>query len=235
MIQLHDFSIGYRGTFLIENAAATFPGGSLTALIGRNGTGKSTMLRAIAGLNRNYRGTITIDSTDTRTLTPAAMSRRLAIVTTRRIHIDNYSCRDVVAAGRAPYTNHIGLLSDDDMAIVDRAIEMTGVCNYSSRSIATLSDGEAQRVMVARAIAQQTPAIILDEPTSFLDLPSRRSLATLLRSLATDAGKCIIFSTHELDIALEFATHISLIDSNRIITLPTPQMIESRYINRIFN
>ena len=234
MIQLLNFSIGYADKRLIENAEAGFECGSLTALIGRNGTGKSTLLRAIAGLNPAYRGVIKIDGDDIRSLAPAIMSRRLALVTTERIRVPNFSCRDVVATGRAPYTNWTGQLSDNDRTLVEQAIKTAGIDEFASRSIDTLSDGEAQRVMIARAIAQHTPVIILDEPTSFLDLPSRRNLARLLHTLATENNKCIIFSTHELDLALEFATNISLIDSGKLITLPTEAMLQSNALDRIF-
>ncbi|MCH5346394.1 MAG: ABC transporter ATP-binding protein [Muribaculaceae bacterium] len=235
MIQLHDLCLAYGERRLLDNANATFDRGTLTALIGRNGSGKSTLLRAIAALNRRYTGTIAIDGTDTLRLNASEMARLLAVVTTERVRIGNFSCRDVVATGRAPYTNWTGRLSAADNAIVDEAIATAGIEQFASRSISTLSDGEAQRVMIARAIAQQTPVMLLDEPTSFLDLPSRRHLAALLRRLATETGRCIIFSTHELDLATEFATSIALIDHATLTHLPTSQALVSTLLDPLLN
>ena len=207
MIELHDLSIGYGDRTLLSEVEATIEKGKLTALIGRNGTGKSTLLRAIAGLNRRYSGRILLDgrpAADTRT---AEMARTLAFVTTERTRIANLKCEDVVAIGRAP---------------------------YAERTMDRMSDGECQRIMIARALAQDTPIILLDEPTSFLDMPNRYELCTLLAQLAHDEGKCILFSTHELDIAMSLADAIALIDPPRLVCLPTEEMRRSGCIERLF-
>ncbi len=234
MIELKSFGIGYGHNELLKDVNTVFHGGHLTALIGRNGTGKSTLIRAIAGLNRSCTGSVIIDSREIDTLQPEQLSRRLALVTTERVRVAHLSCRDVVAAGRAPYTNRFGTLSAADNEIVDSALDRVGMSDFAKRSISTLSDGEAQRVMIARALAQQTGNLILDEPTSFLDMPSRRQLAALLNSLALDEGKCVIFSTHELDLATQFATDISLVGNKTILTLPTDRMLASGAIDRMF-
>ena len=216
MIQLHDFSIGYGERTLLHEVEAAIPKGSLTALIGRNGTGKSTLLRAIAGLNRRYTGEILLDGRDISDMRADEMAKTLAFVTTERTRIANLKCEDVVAVGRAPYTNWIGRMQDAD------------------REIVAWSDGECQRIMIARALAQQTPVILLDEPTSFLDLPNRYELCSLLARLAHDEGKCIFFSTHELDIALSLADSIALIDPPQLVCLPTDEMRRSGCIERLF-
>lgn len=238
MILLRNFSIGYGKRTLLENVDTEFPTGQLTALIGRNGTGKSTLLRAIAGLNPHYKGEILIGRDDSlrdiRSLRPGEMARTLALVNTERTRIASLRCRDVVAIGRAPYTNWIGQMQEQDRHIVMQALEAVGMADYADRTMDSMSDGECQRVMTARALAQDTPIILLDEPTSFLDMPNRYELCTLLRRLAHEQGKCILFSTHELDIALNVADRISLIDPPQLHNLPAGEMAGSGLIERLF-
>lgn len=234
MIQLRDFSIGYGTRQLLADVNATFPDGKLTAVIGRNGSGKSTMLRAIAGLNRSYSGTILLDSRDIRQMRPQDMARTIAFVNTERTRIAALRCEDVVATGRAPYTNWIGRLQEIDREIVDASLQAVGMESYARRSMDTMSDGECQRVMIARALAQDTPTIILDEPTSFLDMPNRYELVALLRRLAHEQEKCVVFSTHELDIAMLLCDTIALFDSPQLRVQPTAEMRASGYIERLF-
>ncbi len=234
MITLHDFSIGYGARTLLRDVEAEIEKGRLTALIGRNGTGKSTLLRAIAGLNRHYAGRIMLDGRNAADMRAAEMARRLAFVTTERPRIANLRCEQVVALGRAPYTDWLGRMRDADREIVRRSLASVGMEEYAGRTMDRMSDGECQRVMIARALAQSTPVILLDEPTSFLDLPSRRELCALLARLAHDEGKCILFSTHELDIALSTADAIALIDPPQLHCLPTAKMREGGYIDRLF-
>lgn len=234
MIQLRDFSTGYGTRQLLADVNATFPDGKLTAVIGRNGSGKSTMLRAIAGLNRCYSGAILLDGRDIRQMRPQDMARSIAFVNTERTRIAALRCEDVVATGRAPYTNWIGRLQEVDREIVEASLRAVGMESYARRSMDTMSDGECQRVMIARALAQDTPAIILDEPTSFLDMPNRYELVALLRRLAHEQGKCVVFSTHELDIAMLLCDTIALFDSPQLRVLPTAEMRSSGYIERLF-
>lgn len=235
MIALHDFSIGYGERTLLREVDATIGEGSLTALIGRNGTGKSTLLRAIAGLNRRYSGDILIGGRDISGMKVPEMARTLAFVTTGRMRVANLRCEDVVAIGRAPYTNWIGRMQPQDREIVRRSLASVGMEDYADRTMDKMSDGECQRIMIARALAQSTPVILLDEPTSFLDMPNRYELCSLLRRLAHDEGKCIFFSTHELDIALSLADRIALIDPPDLYCLPTPEMVRSGHIQRLFS
>lgn len=234
MIELQHFSIGYKENSLLHEVNATIKKGQLTALIGRNGTGKSTLLRAIAGLNRCYSGKIILDGHDIACMKTEDMAKTLAVVTTERTRIANLKCEDVVAIGRAPYTNWIGRMQDADKEIVARSLASVGMSDYALRTMDKMSDGECQRIMIARALAQSTPVILLDEPTSFLDLPNRYELCSLLARLAHDEGKCILFSTHELDIALSLADSIALIDPPRLSCLPTDDMRRSGCIERLF-
>lgn len=235
MIELRDFSIGYGQRRLLEDVSVTIPSRNLTALIGRNGTGKSTLLRAVAGLNKNYSGHIEIDGKDIRSVAPDEMARMMALVTTERVRVAALKCEDVVAIGRAPYTNWMGRLQEQDREIVAESLKAVGMEAYARRTMDRMSDGECQRVMIARALAQNTPVMLLDEPTSFLDLPNRYELCTLLAKLAHEQGKCILFSTHELDIALALSDSIALIDPPHLHCLPTDEMRRSGHIERLFN
>ncbi|MDE6273127.1 MAG: ABC transporter ATP-binding protein [Muribaculaceae bacterium] len=216
MLQLKGFTAGYTGRTLIDPVDLDFPSSRLTALIGRNGTGKSTLLRAIAGLNEKYSGEILISGKEISAQTSEEKSRLLAFVNTERPRIADMTCRDVVGIGRAPYTDWIGRLTENDDKIVGLALDQVGMSGYADRRLATLSDGECQRVMIARALAQDTPVVLLDEPTSFLDMPSRYELVALLRNLARESGKTILFSTHELDIALQRSDRIVLLADCRL-------------------
>lgn len=234
MIELRDFSIGYSRHTLISDANIEIPAATLTALIGRNGSGKSTLLRAIAALNPRYSGQIVVDNQDIAQLSSPAIARLISFVSTKSVRVANLHCADLVALGRAPYTNWIGRMQQTDRDIVARALRLVGMSDYALRTIDSMSDGECQRIMIARALAQDTPVMLLDEPTSFLDLPNRYELCNLLASLAHNERKTILFSTHELDVALAVSDHIALVHSGRLELLPAQQMRESGYIQTLF-
>ncbi|MDE7345483.1 MAG: ABC transporter ATP-binding protein [Muribaculaceae bacterium] len=235
MISLDNITLGYKSRILLSDADTAFPKATLTSLIGRNGTGKSTLLRAIAGLNPQFTGSILLDGHDLRSLSPARLARTLAFVSTQRTRIPSMRCADAVAMGRAPYTNWIGRMQKEDEEIVMRSLADVGMTDFAQRTLDTMSDGECQRVMIARALAQDTPIILLDEPTSFLDMPSRYDLVDLLGRLAHEQGKCILFSTHELDIATERCDAVAMIDTPRLIHLPAKEFISAGYLSLIFN
>ncbi|MBQ7856410.1 MAG: ABC transporter ATP-binding protein [Alistipes sp.] len=216
MIELDNISLAYGSRTIIEGGSAHLLRGELCALIGRNGTGKSTLLRAIIGHLRTTAGTIRLDGRDVATLSDERKARLISFVSTERIRIDNLLCEDVVATGRAPYTNWIGQMQDADREIVGEALREVGMEAFAHRSIATLSDGECQRIMIARALAQQTPIILLDEPTAFLDIPTRFEMCRLLHRLAHEQQKCILFSTHDIDAALPACDSTLLIEKQGI-------------------
>lgn len=235
MIRLNDLTIGYGHRILLQHASATIPAGELVALVGRNGTGKSTLLRAIAGLGERLGGEIRLDGHSLETLSPQQLATTVSFVTTERVRIPNLRCEDVVALGRAPYTNWIGRVQEQDKAIVERSLELVGMAAFAGKTMDRMSDGECQRILIARALAQDTPVILLDEPTAFLDLPNRYELATLLRRLAHDEGKCILFSTHDLDVALSLCDSVALIDTPSLHHLPAGEMVGSGLIERLFS
>lgn len=234
MIKLSDITLAFGHRELIAHASTEFTRGNLIALLGRNGTGKSTLLRAIAALGSVQGGTIEIDGRPIGTLSPTELARNIAFVNTERIEVEAMTAYELVAIGRSPYTDWMGRLTDDDHTIINKSMRMAGVESLANRKVDTLSDGECQRVMIARALAQQTPIILLDEPTAFLDLPNRYELCTLLAELAHTSNRCIIFSTHELDIALTLADSIALVDTPHLTHLPTEEMIASGNIERLF-
>lgn len=235
MIRLKNFSIGFGSRLLLEGVDTTFVQGQLTALIGRNGSGKSTLLRALSGLNRAYSGDIFFGERRARDLRPQESARLLSFVSTGHTRIPNLRCADVVAMGRAPYTNWIGRMQDVDCEAVAGALRAVGMERYARRTMDTMSDGECQRIMIARALAQDTPVILLDEPTSFLDLPNRYELVTLLRTLAHEQHKCVLFSTHELDVALRLCDSIALVDHTTLRHLPVAEMVAGGHIQRLFH
>lgn len=235
MIELRNITLAFDSRTLIDNGSALFERGSLVALLGRNGTGKSTLLRAIASLGRTTTGSITIDGMEVGDIPAATLARKVAFVNTERVDVEALSVHDLVAIGRAPYTDWMGRIGAEDEAVIERAMTVAGILSMRDRRVDTLSDGECQRVMIARALAQDTPAILLDEPTSFLDLPNRYELCTLLRRLAHEEHKCVIFSTHELDIALSLADSIALVDTPHLKHLATEEMVRSGNIERLFD
>ena len=232
MIKLENITLGYGSRTLLDGVSTTFERGTLTALLGRNGAGKSTLLRAIAALGRISGGTIRIGGDELASLNAEQIAHRISFVTTDKVRIPNLTCEDVVSLGRAPYTNWIGRMQDIDRQIVGEALAMVGMSNFAHKTMESMSDGECQRVMIARALAQQTSIILLDEPTAFLDLPTRHEVCALLRRLAHEEGKTIIFSTHDLDIAMAQCDMAAIVDTPHLLHKPTSEVQED--ITRIF-
>ena len=218
MIRLENISLSYGSRTILHEASLHLGAGELCALVGRNGAGKSTLLRAITADGRTQ-----INGTPLAELAPEKMAQMVAIVTTERIRIENLLVEDLVAMGRAPYTNWVGHLQEIDREIVREAIEAVGMSNFVGRDSSSLSDGELQRVMIARAIAQQTPIILLDEPTAFLDIPTRFEVCRLLAELAHKGGKTILFSTHDVDAALPVCDSFAIIEGGELQKLPTAE------------
>ena len=227
MIRLENISLSYGSRTILRDVPLHLRKGEFCALVGRNGAGKSTLLRALTS-----NGDTIIDGTPLSKLAPEKMAQSVAIVTTERIRIENLLVEDLVAMGRAPYTNWVGHLQDIDREIVGKAIEAVGMAEFAKRDSSSLSDGELQRAMIARAIAQQTPIILLDEPTAFLDIPTRFAVCRLLADLAHKEGKTILFSTHDVDAALPVCDSFAIIDGEKLRKLDTDKAKEE--IERLF-
>ncbi len=213
MITLQQLTLGFNSRTLLNNCNATFEQGSLTALVGRNGAGKSTLLRVLAALDTPQAGDVIINNTPISTLNAEQRARLISFVSTQRVRVSNLKCKDVVAIGRTPYTNWMGSLQEQDKQCVAHALEAVGMTAFADRPIDTLSDGECQRIMIARALAQQTPIILLDEPTAFLDIPNRFEICRLLATLAHNENKTIIFSTHDIDAAMPVCDNVAILDN----------------------
>lgn len=220
MIRLENISLSYGSRTILRDVSLHLGKGELCALVGRNGAGKSTLLRALTSNAATH-----IDGVSMRVLSPEKLAQSVAIVTTERIRIENMLVEDLVAMGRAPYTNWVGHLQDIDREIVGKAIAAVGMSDFAKRDTSSLSDGELQRAMIARAIAQQTAVILLDEPTAFLDIPTRFEVCRLLADLAHNEGKTILFSTHDLDSALPVCDSFAIIEGDQLRKLPTAEAI----------
>ena len=221
-IILQDLSIGYTQKHSVKTVVshinASIAQGELTCLLGSNGVGKSTLLRTLSAFQPKLSGSI-ID-----TLTDKQLSRLIGVVLTEKPDVRNMTVREMVALGRSPYTGFWGTLSKDDYRIVDESIELVGIQVLSQRMVDTLSDGERQKVMIAKALAQRTPVIFLDEPTAFLDFPSKVEVMQLLRHLASTMQKTIFMSTHDLELALQVADTIWLMEKERL-SVGTPRQL----------
>ena len=220
-IQLRNLSIGYQTKHSVKTVAERINGsirsGELTCLLGANGVGKSTLLRTLSAFQPAIRGEIFISTNEeggTRkeisSLSDKELSKLIGVVLTEKPEVKNMSVRELVSLGRSPYTGFWGTYTDEDLRIVDEAIEMVGITDLNRRPVHTLSDGERQKVMIAKALAQQTPVIFLDEPTAFLDYPSKVEVLQLLRRISREAGKTIFLSTHDVELALQLADTIWL-------------------------
>lgn len=229
-IQLDNLQIGYHRRKQPQPIApplhATASEGQLTLLVGANGTGKSTLLRTIARLQQPLGGDICIDTKNIRNLTREQLARTIAIVLTEKISIPSVTVEQIVATGRAPYTNHFNRLNADDQQEIDHAIEIVGLQQLRSKYFNELSDGEQQKTLIAKAIAQATPVILLDEPTAFLDYPTKQQCIQIMRQLAHEHGKTIILSTHDLDLALPQADSVWFMQHGKDICQQTPEKLE---------
>lgn len=212
--ELRNLSIGYGNIVIADGINTTLEAGKMTCLLGPNGAGKSTLLRTLSAFQPPLSGQMLLDGKEMKTLTPQDLSKLIGVVLTERVEVQGMTVRELIAMGRSPYTNFWGKLDSEDNRIVDEAIALCGIESLVPRQVSTLSDGERQKVMIAKALAQQTPIILLDEPTAFLDFPSKVDTMLLLSRLAHEQGKAILISTHDLDLALQTADVLWLMGKN---------------------
>lgn len=226
-IELRNLSIGYltknSRKIVASNINADIFSGELTCLLGANGIGKSTLLRTLSAFQPKLEGQINIQGKEIEGYSEKQLSTLISVVLTEKCDIKNMSARELIGLGRSPYTGFWGTLSNGDKVIVDKAISMVKIEDLASRMVHTLSDGERQKVMIAKALAQETPIIFLDEPTAFLDFPSKVEIMQLLHRLSRQTNKTIFLSTHDLELALQIADKIWLIDKQSGINVGTPE------------
>ena len=210
------------------------PSGSLTAVIGINGVGKSTLLRTLAGLQPALGGSVEILGVNSVHLGARQQARQLSVVLTNPPATRNLTVRELIALGRHPYTNWLGQLRAVDAHSIENAMELTDLKPNAGQLCQALSDGQLQRVLIARALAQETPLILLDEPTSHLDLHHKVRILKLLREISQQPGKSVIFTTHEIDLALQLCTHMLVLFPNDY-AFGTPQdLIKSKVLESLF-
>lgn len=226
-IHINDLSIGYRTKHEIKRVAshiqARICSGELTCLLGENGVGKSTLLRTLSAFQPKLEGEITVLGREVDRYSDKELSTTIGVVLTEKCDIRNMSVRELVEMGRSPYTGFWGRLGKADKRIVEESIALVRIGNLASRMVHTLSDGERQKVMIAKALAQETPVIFLDEPTAFLDFPSKVEIMQLLHYLTRSMNKTIFLSTHDLELALQIADKVWLMDRTNGITTGTPE------------
>lgn len=225
-LSLYDVAIGYGVKVVASGISADIEPGQLVCLIGKNGSGKSTLFKTIACFQPALAGRITIDGRDISEMKRSEMAQMVGVVLTERPESQEMSVREMVAMGRSPYTGFFGNMSTHDRDVVQEAINRVGIATLAERKVSTLSDGERQKVMIAKALAQQTPVILLDEPTAFLDFPSKVELMKMLHHLARSEKKIILLSTHDLPVAFDMADMVWMFDEKegqtRLQTLTPP-------------
>jgi iron complex transport system ATP-binding protein len=239
VLKTKDLCIGFPGrksreSAVYENINLQAGKTELVALLGANGIGKSTLLRSLVKLQDPLRGEISVFNQDISSLSRTQMARRVGFVSTEIVRVNNLSVYDLVALGRYPHTSWTGRLSGPDREKVDEAIGMVGMAGLQHKNINRLSDGERQRAMIARTLAQDTELIILDEPTAFLDLPKKYEIVHLLHRLAIERGKTIIFSTHDLTIAIQEADRLWLMLEDNILQGSPEDLILSGSFGKLF-
>lgn len=223
VLQARQLSIGYPRRIVAQQLNLSLLAGELVCLLGPNGAGKTTLMRTLAGMLPPLGGHVTLLGDDVREIDPRELARRLSIVLTDRLDVGLLSGYALVALGRHPYTDWTGNLSQKDEDVVRWAVQAVGAAHLATRKIAELSDGERQKLMIARALAQEPVLMILDEPTAYLDLPRRVEVMQLLRRLAHDTGRAILLSTHDLDLALRHADRIWLMPQGKPPFIGAPE------------
>ncbi len=213
---LEELSIGYhkrkQTIKLVDGICAHLPEGRMTCMLARNGAGKSTLLRTMAGFIPPVEGKALLANKPLGSFSPGELAKLVGVVLTDKIQESNLTAIELVAMGRMPYTGFFGELTRQDLKIVDDAVQMVGMQSFVNRRVSSLSDGELQKLVIAKTLAQQTSIILLDEPLAFLDFPSKITMLRLLRRLSHEAGKTILLSVHDLEIALQTADYLWVIN-----------------------
>ena len=227
MIELQHLTVGYGKKAILSDINQTIESGQLVCLLGANGVGKSTILRTIAGFQPPLCGTILLNEQDMSSFSTAQRSKAISVVLTERIEVPCMNAVDLIGMGRSPYTGFFGTLTKEDKNIIYEAIDMVGISHLATRTFDTLSDGERQKVLLAKALAQQTPVILLDEPTAFLDFHAKVSTLRLLLRLAHETNKTILLSTHDVEMAIQLSDALWIVQNEEIKAGTTLSLTES--------
>ena len=233
---IDDLTIGYHKVPVIRNISLEVQKGEIIALIGPNGAGKSTLLKTIARELPPISGSIYLEGRDMQTISYRELSKKLAVILTERIKVDLTTCRDIVATGRYPYTGRLGVLTHEDEAVVDAAMETVHALDLSDRDFNAISDGQRQRILLARAICQEPEMILLDEPTSFLDVRHKLDLLSILTRMARKKNITVIMSLHEIDLAEKVADRILTVKGDTQFGYGEPgEIFEEQAIRRLYD
>lgn len=240
ILTTHDMAVGYgqgnKRTILLSDLNLSLEQGTLVALLGKNGAGKSTLLRALTCDSQPINGSVEIDGKPSDEISKRDLSRLIALVATERIMGGAFTIRELVALGRQPHTGFLGRLSRHDDEVVRQSLEAVGIAHKAEQHVAQLSDGERQKAMIAKALAQETPIIVLDEPTAFLDVASRIETMKLLHSLAREQNKAVLLSSHDISQSLLLADELWVITQDReVVTGSTEQVVMSGAMDRVFD
>ena len=228
-------AVGYHGKPLIEDVALHVQRGKIVTLIGPNGSGKSTILKTIIGQLSKVSGTVFLDGKAMEERSRNEIARRMAILMTARMEPELMTCRDVVSSGRYPYTGRLGILRPEDQAIVERSLDQVGGMEFADRPFSAISDGQRQRILLARALCQEPEIIVLDEPTSFLDIRYKLELLTVLKRMVRENDLAVLLSLHELELAERISDTVVCVAGDRIDRIGTPEEIFTReYIAKLY-
>ncbi|PNW26750.1 ABC transporter ATP-binding protein [Formosa algae] len=238
ILKTEDLSIGYRSKkndhVISKHINITLGKGELIGLVGGNGIGKSTMLRTLTNTQMALSGHVFINDKDVSTYDALALAQVLSIVFTEKLTSKNLSVFELVALGRQPYTNWIGTLSEIDLQKVNHALELTNITSLKHKKCFELSDGQLQKVMISRALAQDTDLIILDEPTTHLDMYHKAYTLKLLKKLAKETGKTILFSSHEIDLAIQLCDNMIVMTPEHVVSDSPCNLIQQGVFSTLF-
>lgn len=224
-VSAHQLSVGYDKKQVVEEIGFSVCAGEILTLIGPNGAGKSTVLKTLSGYLKQISGTILINEMDAGHIRSSDFAKQLAVVLTERIRPDRMTCREVVETGRYPYTGTFGILSEHDKQIVEQAIRTVEAAAFAQQDFSATSDGQKQRILLARAIAQEPDILILDEPTSYLDIHHKIMFFEILRKLVEKQKIAVILSMHELDFAEKISDYVLCIKDGKVQSCGTPDEI----------
>ena len=238
ILQASKISIGYTSkkvkNIIASNIDLSLEKGKLIALIGANGIGKSTLLRTITGIQKPISGTVVLNGKNIHELNALTLAQNLSVVLTEKLPPSNLTVWELIALGRQPYTNWIGKLTDNDIEKINEAIQLTQIGHLTSKKHYEISDGQLQIVLIARALAQDTPLIILDEPTTHLDLLHKVTLLKLLKKLTQETGKSILFSTHDIDMAIQLSDEMIIMTPENVVQNQPCNLILKGSFNTLF-
>lgn len=238
VLKTENLSIGYKTkkveTIVASNINIELHKGQLIGLVGANGIGKSTLLRTLTNVQNALNGQIIINNKSLLEYNPEELAKAMSLVLTEQIASKNLSVFELVALGRQPYTNWVGNLSDKDISIINQALQQTNIESLKDKRCFELSDGQLQKIMIARALAQDTDLIILDEPTTHLDMYHKAYILKLLQKLAKTTNKTILFSSHEIDLAIQLCDNMIVMTNTDLISGTPCNLIAKGVFNTLF-